>query len=1511
MHAFIGVVSCAALVAVIALACSQGRPVGVPTAGPEATGPPAASVAPSTPTDTRLPTPTTGPATALASPTTPTPAPTPSATPPTTPTGAPGPAPPATETPTAAHDHAPGTPPQHSHAPPGSVGQALARALEQSLAPATSTREGGFGSGLPAHEESEGLTLVGGDGTETVTPGARCDPAAPVRLYNVVAVNMEITLNRFLDHDPEGRMYVLEEELARARLEEARNRDARADLADLAEPAVSIGLQGDAIQPLTVRVNQGECLRMVLRNDLKDGEPASLHIHGSSLYVAATGAPAVATNQDARVMPGGSVTYEWMVEETEQEGVHYFHSHGVERYQMGHGLFGALIVEPGGSAYIDPINGEALTSGWSAIIRDPGGSDFREFTIYYHEIGSETYHVRNKLGLPVRIVDPTTGAYRPGSRAMNYRSEPFMNRLELQSEQSDLSDISMAYNSYTFGDPATPMARSYLGDPVKTRLVHGGSEVFHVHHTHGGAVRWRRQPKTEDTSFDTGFDKSPLLRPEVSTRLDSQSIGPSESYDLETECGSGGCQESVGDFLIHCHVAHHYVAGMWMIWRVYNTLQVGDGAGDGLPALGELVDRTGRVVKAVTSEQLIGTTAFWKGSTFPITEENLGEWVERQLPPQGVANGYDASVMDWLRVGDLYHNEPESEHEWPNFKAAQPGSRLPILFDPSSGKLAYPLLRPHLGRRPPFAPNHGPAPFLSPIGSGRDPPAPGENGLWSVCPSGTNVREHVIHAINVPIPLNKDAGLIDAAGQLFVLEEEESAVRADDDLKVPLAIRANAGEDCVDILLKSELEDTEENSFFSKVNVHIHLVQFDIQASDGVSAGFAYEQSVRPFTSEGEKVQVEALAGQSAVDVGNSDRFHPGTLVGVGMDQEDTFEIKRISEISGNRIVFDEPLAHAHAEGEIVSAEFVRYRWYPDVQFGTAYFHDHVNALTSWAHGLFGALISEPPGSTYHDPFTGSEVRSGTIVDVRTDSFVSPDLTGSFRELVMFIQDNNPTTQVGRSSGSSLNMRVEPLGNRGDDPSLWFSSAANGDPETPVLHAYLGDPIVIRTLVSATNNVHTWHITGHWFRGERFSPESRPITGVHIGISERYDLIIPAAGGPQGMPGDYPYYNGRLFKLKEGSWGLIRVHEGDSEVGLLKLPGRDAVPRARTEVCPEDAPTKEFDVVVMQARLRMLGGAPGKVYALAFDESALASGAKAAEPLVLRVNVGDCIKVHLRNGLPEGKVTFHADRLAYDPRDSMGISAGANPDQAVAPGETKTYTFFAHPEYGEGAALVRDWANVTVNPGLGLYGGIIVGPRGSRYTHPVTGEDASMISSWTADVHPPDGRSYRDFALFMQDEDEAIGTHLMPYEHAVGGVVGLNYRSQPLAGRADPDGGVFTDYTSAPATPVMEAYAGDPLRIHVLVPHSEQGHVFSIEGHRWPLEPRIDGSDLLSSVQIGGAETLDIVLSDGAGGRHHAPADYLYGDHREPYREAGLWGLLRVHPKASPGVTLQPLPSPD
>ena len=1398
-----------------------------------------------------------------------------------------------------------------SVAPSGAAAPPVRPAPAPDEDPATTAEVGP--AARSGHEAAEGLKLVAAQGAEEdqgngdAERGGRCRAGAPVRRYEVAAIGIDITLNRYLDHDPEGRMYVLEADVERARAEEAQNAAARAGGAD---PAVSIGLQGDAIQPLTLRVAQGDCLEVRLRNDLPDGEAASFHLHGAALVLGDTNRPAVASDRAALARPGATVTYRWMVDDDEPEGTHQFHSHGDTREQSSHGLFGAVIVEPAGSQWTDPVTGSEAPTGWAAMIRQPDGSAFRESVLYYHEIGHENYQFLRRDGSFVPLVDPITSAYRPGARALNYRSEPFLNRMALQQSVTGTVDISLSYSSYAFGDPATPMPRSYVGDPIKQRVVHGGSETFHVHHVHGGAVRWRRQPGVEDNRMDAGLEKRPPVRVTASERTDSQSVGPSETFDVEHECGAGGCQQSAGDFMFHCHVSQHYFAGMWGMWRVYNTRQDGPASTDGLPPLLELPDRDGDVQPAVPAAALVGTDVDWSGQAFRIEAADLEGWVERQMPPRGVPRGYDASVMDWTRQADVFLNEPETTEVWPGYRARAPGTRPPLLFDPGTGKLAYPVLRPHLGKRPPFAPNHGPAPFLDPDGNGRAPPAPGASGPASLCPTGTEVKPLAINALQVPVTQNSRSNVVDPGGQIFALRSERDAVLGNEKRRVPLVVRANAGEHCVDVLLRSELEDNATDPL-SKVGVHIHFVQFDVQGGDGVDTGFSYEQAVRPFRAAGNVVVGPSGAGARTLRLDSAERFQAGAVVGVGMDRDGTFEVRRVAAVTGTVLTFDEPLEHPHGAGEYVSTEFVRYRWYPDTQVGTTFFHEHVNPLLSARHGLFGSLVVEPPGATYHDPRTGAVLASGSVADIHNDDPVSVDVSGSFREMVVFLQDDNPHSSIGRSTGSALNLRSEPLEARGRDPALWFSSRSGGDPETPLLEAYLGDPVVVRSLVGANNEMHTLHVDGHWFRIEGSSATSPPTSTAHLGISERFDLVIPAAGGPQRMPGDYLYYNGRSFKLLEGSWGILRVHgPGDGE-GLRTLPGRERVPDPAGEVCPAGSPERRFQIAAVEVPLPMLGGDVGKVFVTAADRAAVVTGGKVAEPLVLRANVGDCISVDLTNGT-EAPVSFHADMLAFDPADSAGVAAGRNPQQTVEPGESRTSTYFASPEVGETVAMVRDWADVSTNPGLGLYGAIVVGPRDARYRDPVTGDDVSGRSAWRVDVVPPEGPAYRDFTLFLQDEDEGLANHQMPYTTQVRGVVAVNYASEPLSERlaVDPDtGSLFSSAVHGdPATPLLEAFAGDPVRIRVLAPWSEQSQVFAVEGHRWPVEPTRQGTSMVSSVKLGGLEALTLHLDGGAGGPSRLAGDYVYGNHREPYREAGQWGLLRVRPAGSAADGLRALP---
>ncbi len=383
---------------------------------------------------------------------------------------------------------------------------------------------------------------------------APCPAGAQEKVFDIAAIDVDITLNRFGDHDPIGKMYVLEDRIDDVRDEEATGK-------------VSIGLGDDAIQPLVVRANVGDCVVINFRN-ATTGE-FGVHIDGLVSRVDSSGDQA-GRKATSSVPGGGTRTYRYYIpDDPALEGAHYMRPGAGNREAIAHGLFGALVAEPAGSTYLDPATGVPIESGWTAIIKPPGKRAFREFTRLYHEVGNEGFQILDAEDDPVDVVDPHTGAYRPGTRAINYRSEPFMNRLERSERQK-----SPAYNSFTFGDPATPIMQSYLGEPTKLRLVHAGRETFHVFHLHGGGTRWRANPLADDT-FDyqeVGRDTLPTAQSK-SKRLDSQSFGPGESFNVDVEGGAGGVQQTVGDLLEHCQIAEHYNAGMWSSWRVINTRQ--------------------------------------------------------------------------------------------------------------------------------------------------------------------------------------------------------------------------------------------------------------------------------------------------------------------------------------------------------------------------------------------------------------------------------------------------------------------------------------------------------------------------------------------------------------------------------------------------------------------------------------------------------------------------------------------------------------------------------------------------------------------------------------------------------------------------------------------------------------------------------------------------------------------------------------------------------------------------
>ncbi|MBT7935212.1 MAG: multicopper oxidase domain-containing protein [Nitrospina sp.] len=1524
--------------------------------------------------------------------------------------------------------------------------------LKEHASPASSG--GGFHDSWAAHQLGQSYLLGPTEVAAKAYKGAHCPSGVPTKKYAISAINVEVALNQWGDYYP-GYMYVLDKDISKVRTEEKANKAAREDPLD--PGMVSTGLQGDAIQPLAIRGNQGDCVRIKFTNRLED-EDASLQISGSAMIISASGKPNTAAEAGSIVASGKSQDYEWFIPIDEQEGSHMIQNH-VGRDPSALGLIGAFMVEPRGSTYLSPFDGKPTDSGWMVMIANEDARDFREFVLFYHEVGDESFRPLNRHGEMIPQRDPLTDAYRPSARAMNFRSEPFgINNLAEQEKLFHYEDESLSYSSYTFADVPTTVPRSYLGDPAKFRLIHGGGEVFHSHHPHGGSIRWTRSPQREiqlENLTQAAYD-GPVKYPVVRTttdRVDVEVIGPAEALDLETECGSGLCQRLAGDFLFHCHVAHHYVAGMWGYWRVYNTIQSGNyplGSTDIMRPLVELPDRAGRIPKGQTSDKMVGKTMDWFGKKFKIAGSgksdwsketpvvNIKDWVKYMLPPQGKPGhtddekgqilAYDGTVWDYAWKGNQALSEKESTLKQVKFISPRPGKRHPIQFD-QHGKLAWPHFTPHFGKRVPFARNHGGAPWLEPFhmqtdngvitktesGSARSNSTmentggakPGEQGRWSLCPEGAGRKQYNLVFINTPIELSAAVGstppIIDKYGLIYVIDEEMAAVKADPKKAEPLVIRANVY-DCVDLLLTNEWNDDDFTNFqMSKLNIHPHFFQFDNQASDGVISGFSYDQSMRSYRQFDKKMKdghhvgmpvpmnghvvKSTRAGDKTVVVKmakHSTPYHVGTDIIVGIEVPNGKDARWITNISPDpnkgyakddkyTITFSEGMTHAHKAGQIVSTEFVRYRWWVDVDMGLVFWHDHAFGATTWPHGGIGTTVVEPWGSTYHDPKTGKPIRSGPVADIHGTEPFAYGRNGSFREIVVQLHDTVPHTAqlvtkgnppglsrenaiaAGQSisfqmpktmlevafpylnggthtTGGGFNFRAASLSARlksNSDASKLFSSRTHRDPDTPMIRAYVGDNVVFRMLHGMMNESHVFSLSGHGFRPERYDPDSRVTNALHIGIAERYDLAT-TAGGYQQMAGDYLYFDGRSSHLSEGSWSIFRVLD-KLQRDLKVLPGNENfAKKVKTRVCPSGAPVKSFSVVAINKALDFnanadsqievdferkltLANADGKIFALEGEAKRAAAG-NMPHPLTLRANIGDCVKIKLANRLKSGNASLHVNNMAFDPLDSQGINVGNNPgDQTVAPGKSKNYTFYAHKDYNINAALIWDFGNLTTNVRDGMFGAIIIGPRGSVYRDPETGKDISMGNSWKADVivdksYPENMNleNYRDFALYFQDEDNILGTSFMPYLQNVAGLTGVNYRLEPWTYREDEGcelGNMFTACVAAgsdPATPTLKAHAGDNVMINVFGAHNEQNQMFNVDGHQWRRHLNQEGSDMIDVEEFGAGENIQAFIN--AGGTYDNPGTYLWMNARTPYQQAGQWGYLKVLPSGDRSI---------
>ncbi|HEX8345347.1 MAG TPA: multicopper oxidase domain-containing protein [Actinoplanes sp.] len=1342
-----------------------------------------------------------------------------------------------------------------------------------------------------------------------------CPAGSRTVTYDIAAFSLAIPVNGWGDTMPDGAVYAL------------KGADARVGKAEItANPRLS--------EPIVIRANVGDCIKVVLRNDLD--HRVGVHPDGLVQFDPESSDGArVGRNPDTTVASGGSATYTWYADKQGEAPISDIAN--IDPSDDGHtsvqdGLYGAVVVHPKGSVWTNPVTGaNLLDTATGRVVESRAHADVTTPTgalrSYAMILMDENEDVVDRNGRQPTF--PTTGL--PDSTfGINYRSEPLRNRLRAVLEHRgtrtpenpsgvaktvtlpngtvitpddhfcdgfvpELGKVvadpgakclgeEMHLQSWVFGDEGkltrkladgtitvdsdNLIPKAYVGDQVQFHVVHPGAKETHPWHQH--TQRWFKDPNNPD-----------------SPRNDVQSIGPGEGYRMELEGGAGGLQRTAGDSIFHCHLYPHFAQGMWGHLRIFDRLRNGTQKyADGTPiqTLRELSSRTGQTAAPTATQP--GYPLFVKG--------DFGQRAYRA--PHAVVKDDFATIR---RPGDAPRGPTALEAAgMPALNAAKPG-----------------------------------------------------NGYIDPCPSGAPTRTYRPHVLDVPIVYNS-AGWKDRQGRVYVEESQAAAVRAGTRAPEPFTIRARLGE-CVQVYTTNDLHLDEDptkpidhvnrldGDFMtaeetSEVSTHVHLVKFDELASDGTSVGWNYTSSAMPGQTYG-------------------------------------------------------------------------YRWFVDQPLRTVFFHDHQYANLHQQKGLFAAMHVEPSDATWHDPKTGTATDgTGLVADIRSPS--GPD----FREISVFHQDRipmwknngtgnpvNPPPAVddfgADQGGYALNYRNEPFqirtspgaaGAKGD-PAYVYSSAVHGDPSTPVFRAYPKDPVIVRNVDGAHEEVHTFNIHGHRWLNEPDNADSTVVDTQSLALAEYYNYEVTGAtvkrkprnnpgtlkharnesanGAPSilasgaGPAGDYLYGSTPLDDQWLGMWGIFRV-PGGKVADLQQLPDQKnpgggtewpalkpgealntAAPKL-IKTCPAQSAERTYDIAAIQKDIVYNAETgdhdpAGALFVLAADEAAVRAGTKPTEPLYVRANAGDCLKVTLTNKLPAGglpahtgdvplpadapfpksnRVSLHPSLVEYAVTSADGATVGYNYDQTVGPGQSITAYWYVPEQLAGSTANLVDLADRRGHRHHGLFGGLLIEPKGSTWTDPGTGAPivtgSSAVIRWTA----ADGTAkvFREHALQWQDglnlrtpSGAAIapaGVVEDPYEL---GNRGVNYRTERFAPRLDHDplqANVLSSVVHGdPATPVLNAYVGDPVKLRVLI-SSDRGraHSFLLGGHGWNYQPADSASTVVSARGVllaSQSATLDLV--GGAGGPRGTSGDFLYRDGNQINQtNAGLWGLLRVHSTPQPGL---------
>lgn len=660
--------------------------------------------------------------------------------------------------------------------------------------------------------------------------------------------------------------------------------------------------------------------------------------------------------------------------------------------------------------------------------------------------------------------------------------------------------------------------------------------------------------------------------------------------------------------------------------------------------------------------------------------------------------------------------------------------------------------------------------------------------------------------------------------------------------------------------------------------------------------------------------------------------------------EESPFQMKTLTDIAGfhiHLVKFDTIVSDGAANGwnNIAGArkyETLIERFFANTELNSVFFHDHLFANSHQQHGVFGALLVEEAGATFHDICTGKELRSGTKAVIRRKDGTS------FREFALFAHDFallfdkngnalNPPEVPGSHDDPGvmgINYRCEPMRERLKshfDPAYIFSSLAHGDPATPILETYPGDEIIIRLLDGAHEEQHSFNLTGLSWKKEITDVLSQNVASQTLGISEAFNIQIQDSY----RPGDYLYYFGGIDDAWLGLWGIIRSYS--HEIKHLRPICNDNNLTIPLPPCPtKDSVIRRYEIAAIQRNIPYNRHGDHDPNGLLFipleDLPKTKHKDYQAKPLILRANAGDWIEITLHNCFcneepipyfdyprvpldlkhtPSMRVSLNPQFLKYDPVYDSGINVGMNrPEQTVGVGESKKYLWYADKEYG--SCIIHSFSDMRNHRYHGLFGVIIIEPVGAKWYK--SSSVTKTLYDAKAVITAPGTQSFRECVPIIQNgirmldcNGNLVQTTIQEEGEDVDtedtGEKGYNYRSERFANRLKKDARISQVFNSRihgnPATPLFYAFTNERVIFRTVMPADKPRNVgFCIHGHTWKELLSFSPANTISlrgGISIGNTYNMELHKTASV------PGDYLYRSGSFKWDvESGMWGIFRI-----------------